>query len=130
MDYLALTKAFGIMSLIFSLGFLFHLRHYERMAREMIGHPAGFILGGILPVFVGCMIVNIPTDMIQGWPILTIMGWILLLVGILRVWCVHWWVEVMKQNTALVPVLFAIFGLIFGCLLCYAGFVLPMVAHY
>ena len=126
MDYISVTKAFGVTTLVVSLGFLFHLSHYERMAREMIGHPSGFILGGVLPVLVGSVIINFPDSYIQGWPILTYIGWILFAVGVLRIWCIHWWINILKANMTFVPVLFAVFGLIFGCLLCYAGFVVPL----
>jgi hypothetical protein len=130
MDYISVTKAFGVTTLVVSLGFLFHLSHYERMAREMIGHPSGFILGGVLPVLVGSVIINFPDSYIQGWPILTYIGWVLFAVGVLRIWCIHWWINILKANMAFVPVLFAVFGLIFGCLLCYAGFVVPLYSQY
>ena len=130
MDYIAVTRAFGITTLIISLGFLFHLRHYERMAREMVGHASGFIMGGVLPVLVGSIIINFPADYIQGWPTLTVIGWVLFLVGIFRIWFVHWWAEIIKENMAFVPVLFAVFGMILGCLLCYSGFIAPLYAHH
>ena len=57
MEYIAITKALGLFILIVSIGFLFHLSHYERI------HPSGFILGGILPTL--CLIINIPTEDIQ-----------------------------------------------------------------
>ena len=85
MEYIAITKALGLFILIVSIGFLFHLSHYERMAKEMVGHPSGFILGGILPTLVGSLIINIPTEDIQGWPVLTIIGWIFFLVGVFRI---------------------------------------------
>ena len=130
MDYISVTKAFGVTTLVVSLGFLFHLSHYERMAREMIGHPSGFILGGVLPVLVGSIVINFPDSYIQGWPILTYIGWVLFAVGVLRIWCIHWWINILKTNMTFVPVLFAVFGLIFGCLLCYAGFVVPLYSQY
>ena len=130
MDYISVTKAFGVTTLVVSLGFLFHLSHYERMAREMIGHPSGFILGGVLPVLVGSIVINFPDSYIQGWPILTYIGWVLSAVGVLRIWCIHWWINILKTNMTFVPVLFAVFGLIFGCLLCYAGFVVPLYSQY
>lgn len=126
MDYIAVTRAFGVATLVISIGFLFHLSHYERMAREMVGHPTGFILGGVIPVLVGSIIINFPNSYIQGWPVLTLIGWALFLVGVFRIWCVHLWIKVIKSNMTLVPVLFAVFGLILGCLLCYAGFVVPL----
>ena len=126
MDYIALTRAFGITSLVISIGFLLHLKHYEAMARKMVGEPSGFILGGVLPILIGSLVIHFPHESIHGWSTLTIIGWILFLVGIFRIWFVHLWIKIIKQNMAFIPVLFALFGLMFGFLLCYSGFIAPM----
>lgn len=85
MDYIELTRAFGITSLTISIGFLLHLKHYEQMARKMVGEPSGFILGGVLPILVGSLIINFPHESIHGWSTLAIIGWILFLVGVFRI---------------------------------------------
>ena len=126
MDYIELTRAFGITSLTISIGFLLHLKHYEQMARKMVGEPSGFILGGVLPILVGSLIINFPHESIHGWSTLVIIGWILFLVGVFRIWFVHLWIKIIKSNIEFVPVLFAIFGLILGCLLCYSGYIAPI----
>ncbi len=127
MDYIQLTRAFGITTLILSLGFLFNLRHYELMARKMVGGPSGFIVGGVLPVLIGSLVIHFPHPGLQGWSMtLTLIGWILFLVGVFRIWFVHWWVKIITANMTFVPVLFALLGLIFGLLLCYAGYVVPL----
>ena len=126
MGYIELTRAFGITTLIISIGFLFHLKHYETMARHMVGEPSGFILGGVIPVLVGSLVINFPHESFHGWSALSIIGWILFLVGVFRIWFVHLWIKIIKDNITFVPVLFAIFGLVFGLLLCYAGFIAPL----
>ena len=127
MDYLDLTRAFGVASLIMSIGFLFHLHHYEVMARKMVGEPAGFILGGVIPVLVGSLLLNFPHSLDHHWSsVLTVISWIIFLVGVFRIWFVHLWIKIISQNIKFVPVLFAVFGLIFGLLLCYAGFIAPL----
>jgi hypothetical protein len=127
MNYIELTRAFGLTSLILSVGILFHLNHYETMARKMVDGPAGFIMGGVLPVLVGSFIINFPHANIHGWSLtLTIIGWILFLAGVFRIWCVHWWSKIIHAYMGFVPVLFATFGLIFALLLCYAGFIAPL----
>lgn len=125
MEYIQLTRAFGVATLVLSIGFLFNLKHYEEMARKMVGEPSGFILGGVLPILFGSLVIYFPHVSHHGWSALNIIGWILFLVGIFRVCFVQTWIKVLKQNMAFVPVLFAVFGLIFGCLLCYAGYISP-----
>ena len=127
MHHIAVTKAFGIINLIISLGFLFNLRHYEHMARKMATGPDGFILGGILPVLVSTLLLSYHNIWQLNWDItLTITGWILLIVGIFRIWFVYTWTKLIRRYIRVVPVLFAVFGLIFGLMLCYAGFVAPL----
>lgn len=126
MDYVSLTRAFAVTTMVFSLGFLFHLKHYETMAKKMIDGPSGFILGGILPVLVGSLVVFFPHESHHGWSVLCIIGWILFLVGVFRIWFVHLWTKILHQHLKYVPILFAVFGLILGLLLCYAGFISPL----
>lgn len=126
-DYLGLTQALGLISLVISLGFLFNLRHYEAMAKKMVGEPSGFIMGGILPVLIGGIIIHLSHETMHGWAItLTVVGWVLFLIGVFRIWFVRLWVKVIKDYIDFVPVLFALFGLIFAVLLCYAGYIMPL----
>ena len=67
MDYINLTRAFAVTTMIISIGFLFHLKHYEQMARKMLGGPSGFILGGVLPVLVGSLVLHFPHPGAKGW---------------------------------------------------------------
>ena len=127
MTTIMITRAFGLTTLIFSIGFLFHLHHYEKMARKMVGEPTGFILGGVLPVLVGSLVINYDFGEALGWSsALLIVGWILFLVGVFRVLCVHWWVRIINRHIKYVPVMFAVLGLIFGLLLCFAGYIAPL----
>ena len=127
MDYINLTRAFAVTTMIISIGFLFHLKHYEQMARKMLGGPSGFILGGVLPVLVGSLVLHFPHPGAKGWQLtLPVIGAILFLVGVFRIWFVHLWVKIISDNMSFVPVLFAVFGLIFGCLLIFAGYIVPL----
>ena len=126
-DYLGLTRAFGIISLVISLGFLFNLRHYEGMAKKMVGEPSGFIMGGIFPVLVGGIITQLSHDTMHGWAIaLTVIGWVLFMVGVFRIWFVEIWIKLLKKYIDFVPVLFALFGLIFAIMLLFVGYIMPL----
>ena len=93
----------------------------------MLGGPSGFILGGVLPVLVGSLVLHFPHPGAQGWQLtLPVIGAILFLVGVFRIWFVHLWVKIISNNMSFVPVLFAVFGLIFGCLLIFAGYIVPL----
>jgi hypothetical protein len=130
MDYIDVTRAFGVATIIISLGFLFNLRHYEEMAKRMVGGPTGFVMGGILPVIIGSLLLNFHQEWSFSWAAtLTVIGWLLFLVGIFRIWFVNLWIKLIKANIRFVPILFAVFGLIFGVMLCFAGYVVPLMHH-
>jgi hypothetical protein len=126
MNHIYLTQAFSITSLILSMGFLFHLKHYEQMAKKMVGEPSGFILGGVLPLLVGSLIIFFPYEHNHHWNALYIIGWILFLVAVFRIWFVHYWIKILKDNMTFIPILFSLFGLILGMLLFYSGFIAPL----
>ena len=127
MDYTSITRAFGVITLVLSFGFLFHLKHYREMAKQMVGSPSGFIFAGVIPLLFGCFLIHSPSSAIVGWNhVLYVIGWIMFLVGVFRIWFVHLWVKIIKDYITFVPVLFALIGLIFGLLLCYAGYIAPL----
>jgi hypothetical protein len=127
LDHLGLTRAFGVFSLIISLGFLFNLRHYEAMAKKMVGEPSGFIMGGVLPLLIGVLIIHFSYEVQFAWTMtLNVIGWVLFLIAVFRICFVNFWIKIMKRYIDFVPILFALFGLIFGILLCYSGFIMPL----
>lgn len=127
MDYMEVTRAFGVITLVLSLGFLFHLRHYEKMAKKMVGEPSGFILAGVIPLLVGCFTIFYPLGSYGGWSfVLRIIGWIMFLVGVFRILFVHHWISFVNTYIKYIPVLYALAGLIFGLLLCFVGFLRPL----
>ena len=127
MEYAAITRAFGVITLVLSFGFLFHLKHYREMAKKMVGNPSGFILAGVIPLLYGSFLIHFPSSQINGWNhVLYVIGWIMFLVGVFRIWFVNLWVKIIKDNMTFVPVLFALIGLIFGLLLCFAGYIAPL----
>ena len=52
-----------------------------------------------------------------------VVGWLMMLLGIMRLWFVDSWSSMVKKHVDKVPVLFSLFGLMIGLLLSYVGFV-------
>ena len=127
MDYIELTRAFSWFCWVLAFGFLFNMSHYEGMARKMVTGPSGFIMGGILPSLVGAIIIHYPHISVHSFSALKICGWVLFLIGVIRMLFVRQWIGLMEQNIKIVPILFAVFGLIFGCLLTYSGYIAPLI---
>lgn len=123
LHHILYAKIFGMTALIISIGLIFHLGHAKKMAQEMMTTSTGYIMGGVLPTLIGSWVVVQHNHWIGDFGvIIAIVGWILLLLGIFRLWFVHSWESVIHKYIQYVPSLFALFGMIFGLLLCYVGF--------
>lgn len=126
MPHVFYAKVFGIFLLLIALGILFNMDQARRTADQMINGPTGYIMGGILPTLVGVWMVVEHNIWHAGWPlVITLIGWVLLLLGVFRLWFVKAWHGVLTRHHTKAPILFALFGLIIGLLLCYVGFVSP-----
>ena len=123
MTYIHFAKLFGIVSTILALGMLFNLDNAKKMAADLVDSGAGFVVSGVLPVIFGGWIVATHNIWVEGWPVVvTVIGWIMLIEGMVRLLFVKTWTAVMQKHIDRIPVLFSLFGLIFGVLLIYIGF--------
>ena len=124
MNHVFYAQIFGIVSLLLALGILFNLDHSKKMAEQMIHSSTGYIMGGVLPVIFGSWIVTQHNVWLHGWPlVVTLIGWFMLIIGVFRLWFVRIWIQLLDKHLDRIPVLFALFGLILGFLLCYVGFI-------
>ena len=124
MAYIEFSQLFGIVSTVLAVGILFNLSDARKMAKEMVSTPSGYILAGVLPLIFGCWTVLQSNHWVLGWPlVVTIIGWMMFLFGIFRLWFATIWLRLIQRGLDEAPVLFGLFGLIFGLLLLYVGFV-------
>ena len=123
MDYRVFAQVFGLVAIFVSMGLLLNMSNAKKMARNMIATASGYIIGGLLPLLVGCLVVTQHNKWVFGWPLLiTLIGWFLLVIGVFRCWFVNTWQRLMESNIDYIPSLFALFGMMLGLLLTYAGF--------
>jgi len=124
MDYLVFARWFGLVSLFLSLGILFNLEDARQMAKHMVRDESGYIMGGVLPVIFGSLSILFVNRIDEGWSLLiTLVGAAVLAVGVFRVIFVKQWKEIIGKNIEKIPFLFSLFGLMFGVILLYVGFV-------
>ena len=124
MDYLIFARWFGLVSVILSLGILFNLEDARDMAKHMIKSDSGYIMGGVLPTIFGTLSLMFANSFELGWTLLiTIIGSCMLLIGIFRVIFVKQWKALLSQHIEEIPFLFSLFGLMFGVILLYIGFI-------
>lgn len=128
MNYLIFARWFGLVSMFLSLGILFNIEDARAMAKNMVKTETGYIMGGVLPVIFGSLSLLFANSFEMGWAFLiTIVGSCVLLVGIFRVIFVSAWKRLMNRYVEQIPFLFSLFGLMFGVILLYIGFVAPYV---
>jgi len=124
MDYLVFARWFGLVSLFLSLGILFNIEDARHMARNMVKSETGYIIGGVLPVIFGSLSILFANSFEESWALLiTLMGGAVLSVGVFRVIFVKQWKVLIARYIEEIPFLFSLFGLMFGVILLYIGFV-------
>ena len=123
MTYVDFAQIFGITLLVLSIGILFNLDNARQLAKELVDSAAGRMVAGILPLVFGSWVVVMTHGGVTMWAqVVTFIGWIMLLIGVFRIWFVGVWVRLIKNNLDKAPVLFSLFGLMLGLLLSYIGF--------
>lgn len=124
MDYIIFAKWFGLVSTILSLGILFNLEDAREMAKHMVKSETGYIMGGVLPILFGTLALLFTDGSYLGWDlVVNAVGFAMLIVGIYRVIFVHHWKALMAKHIEQIPFLFSLFGLMFGVILIYIGFI-------
>lgn len=130
MTYTLFAQWFGIISVILSLGILFNLDEAKKLAHHMVKEESGYIMGGVLPLIFGTLSFLLHHDFSLGWPLaMSLIGLMMMLMGAFRVLFVCTWRKVMVRHIDQIPSLFSLFGLIFGLLMLYVGFLAPLVAY-
>ena len=129
MTYIIFARWFGFVSVILSLGILFNLEDARDMAKHMVKSDSGYIMGGVLPTIFGSLSLMFASSFELGWTlIITVIGTIMVLVGIFRVIFVKQWKALLSQHIQEIPFLFSLFGLMFGVILLYIGFIANSLA--
>ncbi len=118
------ARWFGLVSAILSLGILFNLEDARDMAKHMVKSDSGYIMGGVLPTIFGSLSLMFAHSFALGWTlIITSIGASMLLIGVFRVIFVKQWKALLSQYIQEIPFLFSLFGLMFGVILLYVGFI-------
>ena len=128
MSYVLFARWFGFISTILALGILFNLKDARKMAKGMVRTETGYIMSGVLPIIFGSLAFLNHHSFTPG-PRLAVelIGLAMILLGIYRCFFPAHWKKVVGEHVDFVPPLFALFGLMFGVILLYIGFIAPMI---
>lgn len=128
MTCLIFARWFGIVSIILAFGILMNLEDAREMAKNLVKTETGYIMGGVLPVIFGSLPLLFTNSFQMGWTMtVTLVGAAMLIIGIFRVVFVQQWKALMSRHIEQIPFLFSLFGLMFGFLMLYVGFVAHLV---
>jgi len=128
LSYICFARWFGFVSTILSLGILLNLDEAKEMAKHMVKQESGYIMGGVQPIIFGSLLVSCNTQFVLGWELLvTSIGIAMVFAGAYRVLFVSHWKKVLQRHVDKIPPLFALFGLMFGVILLYVGYIAPLV---
>ncbi len=128
MSYILFARWFGLISTILALGILSNLKDAREMAKGMIKTETGYIMGGVLPVIFGTLaFMHHNVFALEPQLVVTLIGMAMILLGCYRCFFVNHWKKTIERNLGAVPPLFALFGLMFGVLLLYVGFLAPAI---
>lgn len=131
LTYICFARWFGLISLFLSLGILFNLDNAKEMAKNMVRDESGYIMGGVLPIIFGTLALTCYHSFTFGWQFVVMMAGITTtLAGLLRVLFVSQWKKIFQRHVDKIPPLFALFGLMFGLLLIYVGFISPLISYH
>lgn len=128
MSYIIFARWFGIISTLLALGILFNLEDAKEMAKKMVKTDTGYIMGGVLPIVFGSLaFMHHNVFDFSRQMVVTLIGLAMILIGSYRVLFVRHWKKLIGRHIDQVPSLFSLFGLMFGVILLYVGFISPMV---
>ena len=118
------AKIIGIIYLSFGIGLLLNSKYYQKVFRKILNDSSYIILGGIIAIIIGVIIINEHNIWISNWTvIITIIGWVALIKGILLLAFPKFTnvFEKLLSNKKRLPLL-GVFAVIFGLLFIYFGF--------
>lgn len=131
LTYISFAQWFGLVSLFLSLGVLFNLDDAREMAKKMVREESGYIMGGVLPIIFGTLALTCYHSVSFGWQfVVMVAGVATTVAGLFRVLFVRQWKSFFQRHVDKIPPLFALFGLMFGLLLMYVGFISPLVSYH
>lgn len=128
MSYITFAQWFGIISTLLALGILFNMADAKEMAKNMVKSETGYIMGGVLPIIFGSMaFTNHSVFEYSRQMVVSGIGLVMVLLGVYRVMFVAHWKKLMHRHVDKIAPMFSLFGLMFGVMMLYIGFISPAI---
>ena len=120
-----LAKVMGIYMIIICLSLLVNQKYYQGMVKDFSKNPLLMVFGGFISLIIGLLIV-LSHNVWSGWQIIiTIIGWLAIVKGILYLLLPDFANDLAKKfNVENIFNLTAFSNIVLGAVLLYAGFIL------
>ncbi|OGN63785.1 MAG: hypothetical protein A3E80_06690 [Chlamydiae bacterium RIFCSPHIGHO2_12_FULL_49_9] len=121
-----LAQVIGFTILLMNLAVLSNQQRYKRTVIEFVGNAPLVTLSGMISIILGFILVMSHNIWIYGWPVvITIISWILLLQGIMRLFAPDAFAKMVKEMVAKPTyVILSWIWLVIAIYLIWAGFIL------
>jgi len=119
-----LAQVIGCYLFLVSLAMLVHQQRFRKLMHDFLSHPTIVEICSTICVAIGLLIVISHNIWVQEWPVVvTLIGWIILLQGLMRLFLPELFVKLMKDILGKLPYLILSWvRLIIGLYLIWAGF--------
>jgi uncharacterized protein YjeT (DUF2065 family) len=121
-----LAQVIGFTVLLMNLAILSNQQRYKKTVLEFVGNAPLVTMSGMISIILGFILVMSHNIWMYGWPVvITIISWILLLQGILRLFAPEAFAKLVKDMIAKPAYLILSWGwLVVAIYLIWAGFIL------
>ncbi len=119
-----IAKISGICLTAIGVSMLFNKGRYQEMLKELGKSMPLQNLATIMPLVLGSIIVTIHNTWVNNWTVLiTLMGWLFLIVGVIRIIFPSFWINKVKNHHEQIPLfLISLIVIIVGLIFLYLGF--------
>ncbi|MBG91061.1 MAG: hypothetical protein CL521_04515 [Actinobacteria bacterium] len=124
MSSILLAKFLGIFLTVLGLGTILNHQHLTSAVDEITKSKALGLVSGIVPLLLGSILVSTHHVLVSGLPmIITIIGYVFLISGIIRIMFPDIWVKLIRNNKEVLPLsLVGLLMTLLGFVLIYFGF--------
>ncbi|MEN6385430.1 MAG: hypothetical protein ABFD79_09540 [Phycisphaerales bacterium] len=115
----------GIVYISVAIGIFTAREFYNKVASEFLNNPPVYYIGGLIAIVAGFLLVSFHNIWVKDWAlIITIIGWIALLKGILLIALPKAMITFSRRFIGMTNIItvWAVVALILGALCCWLGF--------
>jgi hypothetical protein len=120
-----LARFLGLFFFIFGITLLLQRKRFQQLIQDILDRPTSQLLAALFPVLLGSLVITL-NNVWTGWPtLITIIGWMMLVVGTLRGWFYQVWLKsIEKGRQRINPTVGGILLTFLGVILLYCGYFL------